>query len=118
VSTLTVSLIKFLTIFFYGIRHPPCGTVGLVSPSHFLIARQTHLELNNVDFRQTEPEARKKFGDENVKVYTAKFTGMYWHMWEPEEREPTAYKLVCAGQEEKVRDSFPKGLCIQELNVR
>ncbi|KAI8094914.1 uncharacterized protein B0P05DRAFT_483667 [Gilbertella persicaria] len=57
--------------------HPTAGTVGL-----------------------TEDEARAKYGDENIKVYTSKFINMYFSMLE--HKEPTAYKLVCAGADEKV----------------
>lgn len=60
--------------------HPTCGSVGL-----------------------TELEARKKFGDENVTIYKSSFTAMYFSVFEKQEdKEPTAYKLVCAGKEEKV----------------
>ncbi|ORZ15265.1 hypothetical protein BCR42DRAFT_416754 [Absidia repens] len=57
--------------------HPTAGTLGL-----------------------TEPQAREKYGDDNVKVYTSKFTNMYFAMLE--HKEPTAYKLVVTGPEEKV----------------
>ncbi|CAG8471680.1 27812_t:CDS:2 [Racocetra persica] len=57
--------------------HGTCGTVGL-----------------------TEPEARKKFGDENVKTYTSKFVNLYNAM--TEQKPATAYKLVVVGEEEKV----------------
>ncbi|KAI8380790.1 hypothetical protein BD560DRAFT_444482 [Blakeslea trispora] len=57
--------------------HPTAGTVGL-----------------------TEEQAREKYGDENIKVYTSKFVNMYFSMLE--HKEPTAYKLVCAGADEKV----------------
>lgn len=50
----------------------------------------------------TEPEARKKFGDSNIKVYTTSFTAMYYSMMEQDEKGPTAYKIVCAGKEERV----------------
>ncbi|KAH8916320.1 glutathione reductase [Atractiella rhizophila] len=59
--------------------HPPCGTVGL-----------------------TEPEARQKYGDEQIQVYKTNFTAMYTHVWPLAEREPTAMKLVCVGPHEKV----------------
>ena len=49
----------------------------------------------------TEPEAREKYGDK-VKVYKTEFTAMYYAMMEPEEKGPTAYKIVCVGPEEKV----------------
>ncbi|CEG78880.1 Putative Glutathione-disulfide reductase [Rhizopus microsporus] len=57
--------------------HPTAGTVGL-----------------------TEEQARERYGDENVKVYTSKFINMYFSMLE--HKEPTAYKLVVTGPEEKV----------------
>jgi glutathione reductase (NADPH) len=57
--------------------HPTAGTVGL-----------------------TEDQARERYGDENVKVYTSKFINMYFSMLE--HKEPTAYKLVVTGPEEKV----------------
>ncbi|CEP61885.1 glutathione-disulfide reductase GLR1 LALA0_S04e02894g [Lachancea lanzarotensis] len=57
--------------------HPEAGTIGL-----------------------TEKEAIEKYGEENVKVYKSKFTAMYYAMLE--HKSPTSYKLVCAGQDEKV----------------
>lgn len=57
--------------------HPTSGTVGL-----------------------TEPEAREKYGDDQIKIYKSRFTAMYFGMLE--HKQPSAYKLVCAGKEEKV----------------
>lgn len=48
----------------------------------------------------TEEQAREKYGDNNVKVYSSKFVNMYFAMLD--HKEPTAYKLVVAGPEEKV----------------
>lgn len=59
--------------------HPEVGTIGL-----------------------SEPDARKHFGDENIKVYKTSFTAMYYAMMEPEHKGPTSYKVVCAGKDEKV----------------
>ncbi|KAH6918964.1 glutathione-disulfide reductase [Coprinopsis sp. MPI-PUGE-AT-0042] len=59
--------------------HPPVGTVGL-----------------------TEPEARKRHGDDAVKIYKTSFKSMYFSQVAEEHKEPTAYKLVCVGPEEKV----------------
>jgi len=58
-----------------------------------------HPEVGSIGM--TEPEAREKFGD-GVKVYNTSFTAMYYAMMEPEEKAPSAYKLVCVGEEEKV----------------
>lgn len=60
----------------------------------------SHPEVGSIGM--TEPEARKQFGDENVKIYTSSFTAMYYAMMEPEEKGPTSYKLVCQGPDEKV----------------
>lgn len=58
--------------------HPPLGTVGL-----------------------TEEEAKKKYGDENIKCYTTKFGNMYFSVTKA--KETTAMKLVCLKTEnEKV----------------
>ncbi|GAA6000972.1 hypothetical protein JCM10207_007348 [Rhodosporidiobolus poonsookiae] len=59
--------------------HPTIGTVGL-----------------------TEPEAREKYGDDQIKIYKASFTALYYSMMEPDQKEPTAIKLICAGKDEKV----------------
>lgn len=60
----------------------------------------SHPEVGSIGM--TEPEARKRYGDENVKVYTSSFTAMYYAMMEPEDKAPTKYKIVCQGPDEKV----------------
>ena len=72
--------------------HPEVGTIGL-----------------------TEPQARKKYGDDKVKVYTSNFTAMYYAMMEPEHKGPTNYKLVCVGEEEKVVGLHIMGLGSGEM---
>jgi len=57
--------------------HPPIGTVGL-----------------------SEPEAREKFGDDQVKVYKSAFTAMYTAV--TQHRQPCRMKLVCVGADEKI----------------
>lgn len=57
--------------------HPTVGTIGL-----------------------TEEAARRKYGDENIKIYSSQFVNMWFSVMD--HKEPTAYKLVCAGKEEKV----------------
>ena len=59
--------------------HPEVGTIGL-----------------------TEAQARKEYGDDNVKVWNTNFTAMYYSMMEQEEKGPTSYKLVCTGPEDRV----------------
>ena len=69
--------------------HPPIGTVGL-----------------------TEEQAKVKFPDEKVRVYTSSFTNMYYALLANTtssgttnatmHKPKTKYKLVCVGEEEKV----------------
>jgi len=61
--------------------HPPVGTTGL-----------------------TEPQAIEKYGKENIKIYSTSFSPMFTDVFPPEERkkEPTKFKLVCVGKEEKI----------------
>lgn len=61
--------------------HPPVGVCGL-----------------------TEPQANEQYGKENVKVYHTKFSAMFYDMFPPEEKkkEPTEFKLICQGPDEKV----------------
>lgn len=58
--------------------HPTIGTVGL-----------------------TEPEAREKYGSD-VKIYKSSFRSLYFSQIEEEHKEPTVYKLVVVGEEERV----------------
>jgi glutathione reductase (NADPH) len=59
--------------------HPEIGTIGL-----------------------SEPDAIAKYGKSNVKVYSTKFTNMFYSIMEADEKGPTQYKLVTVGKEEKV----------------
>ncbi|KAE8244802.1 hypothetical protein A4X13_0g6250 [Tilletia indica] len=70
--------------------HPTAGTVGL-----------------------TEAEAREKYGDDKIKIYRTRFTSMYFGMLE--HKQPTAYKLVCVGSEEKVVGVHLVGLGSDEM---
>ncbi|KAL5338531.1 hypothetical protein BJX70DRAFT_366792 [Aspergillus crustosus] len=74
--------------------HPEVGTIGL-----------------------TEPEARERFGDDSIKVYHTKFPAMYYSVFPPGEKEknPTEFKLVVAGPEEKVVGLHILGLGVGEM---
>ena len=68
----------------------------------------------------TEPEARKKYGDDNVKIYHTKFTAMFFDVFPPEEKkkQPTEYKLVCAdvdGKKELVVGMHILGKGVDEM---
>ncbi|KAJ7684529.1 glutathione reductase [Mycena polygramma] len=58
--------------------HPTIGTVGL-----------------------TEPQAREKYGD-TVKIYKTSFRSLYFSMIEEEHKEPSMFKVICVGPEERV----------------
>lgn len=70
--------------------HPPIGTVGL-----------------------TEPQAREKFGDDKVNVYTSSFTAMYTAV--TQHRQPCRMKLVCVGAEEKIVGVHGIGFGMDEM---
>ncbi|GJJ12227.1 hypothetical protein Clacol_006468 [Clathrus columnatus] len=58
--------------------HPTIGTVGL-----------------------TEPEAREKYGDA-VKIYKSSFRALYFSVLPEDHKEPSVYKLIVVGPEERV----------------
>lgn len=60
----------------------------------------SHPEVGSIGL--TEAQAVEKYGRENLKIYKTNFTAMYYAMMEPDQKGPTAYKLICAGPEEKV----------------
>ncbi|KAF8476206.1 glutathione-disulfide reductase [Kalaharituber pfeilii] len=59
--------------------HPEVGTIGL-----------------------TEQQARERYGDDQIKVYQTSFVGMYYAMMDPERKAKSKYKVICAGDDEKV----------------
>ena len=61
--------------------HPEVGTIGL-----------------------TEPAAIDKYGKPAIKTYHTRFTPMFYHFHPAEEKklQPTEYKLICQGSEEKI----------------
>ncbi|KAI9229316.1 MAG: hypothetical protein DHS80DRAFT_14192 [Piptocephalis tieghemiana] len=70
--------------------HPTIGTVGL-----------------------TEPQAREKFGDDQIKVYSSKFVNMYFAM--TQHKGPTCYKVIVQGPQEKVVGIHMLGLASDEI---
>ena len=61
--------------------HPEVGTIGL-----------------------TEPAAIDKYGKHNIKTYHTRLTPMFYSFHPAEEKklQPTEYKLICQGNEEKI----------------
>ncbi len=70
--------------------HPPIGTIGL-----------------------TEPAAKEKYGEANIKVYTSAFTAMYTAV--TQHRQPCKMKLICLGEEEKVIGLHGIGFAVDEM---
>lgn len=74
--------------------HPEVGTTGL-----------------------TEPQAIEKYGKDNIKIYHTKFSAMFFDVFPPEEKkkEPTEYKVICVGKEEKIVGLHILGLGVGEM---
>ncbi|KAG5191917.1 glutathione reductase [Tribonema minus] len=74
--------------------HPPVGTVGL-----------------------TEPQAVKRYGQDNVKVYTSRFVNLFFGPFDtaPADKPKTAVKLVCQGPDEKVVGLHVVGMGADEM---
>lgn len=72
-----------------------------------------HPEVGSVGM--SEPDARKKYGDSEIKVYKTDFTDMFYHVMDPSERAPTAFKVVCAGPEERVVGLHIMGIGCSEM---
>ncbi|MCJ1403846.1 Glutathione reductase [Xylographa trunciseda] len=74
--------------------HPEVGTIGL-----------------------TEPHAIARFGAENIKIYHTKFAAMYYdfHPADEKAQNPTEYKLVCEGPEERIVGMHILGLGSSEM---
>jgi glutathione reductase (NADPH) len=74
--------------------HPEIGTIGL-----------------------TEPQAISKYGTEKIKTYHTKFTNMFYTIFPDEEKKgnPTEFKIVCEGDEERVVGLHLLGLGVGEM---
>jgi glutathione reductase (NADPH) len=59
-----------------------------------------HPEVGSIGM--TEPQAREAFGDSKIKIYQTSFTAMYYAMMDPSKKHQSNYKIICAGDEEKV----------------
>ena len=62
----------------------------------------------------TEPEAVKKFGAQNIKVYSSDFINLYYgsfYKGGPGDKPVTKYKLICQGPSEKVVGLHMIGEC-------
>ena len=95
----------------------------LYGPEQFRMAKLDYGNIPSVVFAHpevgsiglSEPQAVEKYGRENLKIYKTNFTAMYYAMMDPEQKGPTAYKLICAGPEEKVVGLHIMGLGSGEM---
>ncbi|KAF9312997.1 Glutathione reductase [Podila horticola] len=80
----------------------------LFGPAQFKNAKLDYRNVPSVIFSHptagavglTEAQAIKEYGVENLNVYVSEFSGMYNAM--KAHKTPSAFKLICAGPEEKV----------------
>jgi glutathione reductase (NADPH) len=72
--------------------HPPIGTVGL-----------------------TEEEAKKTYGESNLKIYRSSFVNMFYAPLSQDKKTKTVYKVICYGPEEKVCGIHLMGLGSDEI---
>ena len=86
----TNAFLEYETIPTVVFSHPTIGTVGL-----------------------TEKEARAKFVDKRVTIYTSSFTPMQYAITEVKEK--CHMKLVCVGEEEKIVGLHGVGLGVDEM---
>jgi glutathione reductase (NADPH) len=95
----------------------------LFGPEQFRTTKLDYSNIPSVVFAHpevgaiglTEPQAVEKYGRENLKIYKTNFTAMYYALMDPEQKGPTAYKLICAGPEEKVVGLHIMGLGSGEM---
>ncbi|KAG8533830.1 uncharacterized protein KY384_001571 [Bacidia gigantensis] len=102
----------------FGVNHPRGGP-------HLANAKLDYTNIPTVVFAHpevgtiglTEPQAVEKFGKENVKTYHTRFTSMFYDFHPAEEKKmnPTEYKLICEGPEEKIVGMHILGLGSSEM---
>ncbi|KAL9608554.1 MAG: hypothetical protein Q9167_006630 [Letrouitia subvulpina] len=102
----------------FGTNHPAGGP-------HLATAKLDYHNIPTVVFAHpevgvvglTEPQAIKQYGQENVKTYHTKFTAMFYEFHPPEEKkkQPTEYKIVCQGPDEKIVGLHIIGLGSSEM---
>lgn len=88
----------------FGLQHPS-GGVHLpqkLDYSNIPTVVFAHPEVGTIGL--TEPAAIDKYGKDNIKTYNTRFTPMFYSFHPAEEKklQPTEYKLVCQGSEEKI----------------
>ena len=102
----------------FGVSHPKGGphlSTSKLDYSNIPTVVFAHPEVGTVGL--SEPQAEKKYGRENLKVYHTAFKNMFYDFHPPEEKKlaPTEYKLICQGPEEKIVGMHILGLGSSEM---
>ena len=89
----------------FGTHHPSGGphlSTAKLDYSNIPTVVFAHPEVGTIGM--TEPAAVSKFGKDNIRIYHTKFTPMFYtfHPAEEKKLQPTEYKLICEGPEEKI----------------
>lgn len=89
----------------FGSAHPSGGphlSTAKLDYTHIPTVVFAHPEVGTTGL--TEPAARQRYGDDQIKVYHTRFTAMFYdfHPAEEKKQQPTEYKLICAGADESI----------------
>jgi glutathione reductase (NADPH) len=94
---------------------PPHLSKSFLSYSSIPTVVFAHPEVGSIGL--TEPQSIAKYGKENIKVYHTKFAAMFYSIFPSEEskKNPTEFKIVCEGPEERIVGLHLIGLGIGEM---
>lgn len=89
----------------FGVTHPSGGphlSTAKLNYENIPTVVFSHPEVGTIGL--TEPAAIAKFGKENIKTYHTRFTPIFYTIFPAEDKklQPTEYKLICEGPEEKI----------------
>lgn len=102
----------------FGVHHAKGGphfATAKIDYNYIPTVVFAHPEVGSIGM--TEPQAEKEFGKENLKIYHTAFKAMFYQFHPPEEKKlnPTEYKLICQGPEERIVGMHILGLGSSEM---
>jgi glutathione reductase (NADPH) len=94
---------------------PPNLSKSFLSYSNIPTVVFAHPEVGTIGL--TEPQAIEQFGKENIKIYHTKFSAMLYNIVLAEDKKtnPTEFKIVCEGPEEKIVGLHLLGVGVGEM---
>lgn len=94
---------------------PPHMSKSFLSYENIPTVVFSHPEIGTVGL--TEPQAISRYGKQNIKTYHTKFAAIFFDMFPAEERQkqPTEFKIICEGPEEKIVGLHVLGLGVGEM---